>query len=463
MSDLIARAKASLLEKKNDFFVSIYQYEKLKVGNDWYPAIQQAIEDTKGTKKMVLIPYGVFEVSNTITIYRYTKLIGLGRDLSTIRLMNGKNVDIIKTYKFDTYKGTSITGSTEGLSNIDVPIAFEIRELALDGNYDNNTSGYGLRIYGKHYVLDNVIIKRAAEVGFYSEYGSNDIYEAEDTPETQINLEVHETGGENFIFNGPADISIHRLYCGWAGKKYGDSKHFTGRKVDSAVFQKGCEIGESHAFENQYGYAYRFTGSSTRIHADLLIGESAHGCFSIEQGVSGNISKLRAHSNRSNTNPYVLVDSDIGINIPGLDVRKYSTDGTATMVQVNKENVKLRGIVMGNSSGGSKGNGVVLNSHHCELNVNIRYIKNDGATPYYGLITNQTGVFKRNMVTAQIHGCDNSWYNPFAGAGSIYNITMNYNSTNSQTGRTGVAKNTGKEIWNIIEEDSGTGIFTITQ
>jgi len=455
--------QVSKVEKKTDWFVSIYEYENLRVGNDWKAAIQQAIEDTKGTKKAVLIPYGVFEISSTLTIYRYTKLFGVGKDLSTIKLANGANVDVVKTYMFDTYKGTTVTGSTEIAANLGVPIAFELRDLSIDGNFDNNTAGYGLRLYGKHFVLDNVIVKRCAEVGVYTEYGTNYIYEAEDTPETFINLEVHETGGENFIFNGPADISITRLYCGWAGKKYSDSKHFSGEKVHNTVFQKGVEIGETHAFENQAGYAYRFTGSSTRIHADLIIGESAQGCIRVDQGVSFNVSKLRAHSNRSNTNPCVLLDSDTGVVISNLDIRKYNTDGTATCLQINKENVKVRGIVMGNSSGGSKGNGVVLNSHHCDLDLNIRYFKNDGSTLYYGLITNPTAYLKRNTIRAQIHGCDNAWYNQNLGLASIFNITLNYNSTQGQTGRTGQGKNATKEIWNVIEEDSGTAAITITQ
>lgn len=451
------------LSSRTDGFVSIYEYKNLSSGNDWGAAIQKAIDDTKGTKKAVLIPYGVFETSSTLTVYRYTKLFGIGKDLSTIKLANGANVDVIKTYLFDTYKGTTVTGSTEDVANLKVPIAFELRDLSIDGNFDNNTTGYGLRIYGKHFLLDNVIVKRCAEVGVYTEYGTNYIYEAEDTPETYINLEVHETGGENFIFNGPSDISIRRLYCGWAGKKYSDSKHFSGRKVDSVVFMKGCEIVETHAFENQYGYAYRFTGSSTRVHADLMIGESAHGCFNIEQGTSLNASKLRAHSNRSNTNPYVLVDSDLGVLVSNLVIHKYNTDGTATCLQINKENAKIRGIVWGNSSGGSKGNGVVLNAHHCDLDLNIRYFKNDGATLYYGLVTNPTAYLKRNTIRAQIHGCDNAWYNQNLGLASIFNITLNYNSTQSQTGRTGQGKNANKEIWNIIEEDSGTSAVTITQ
>lgn len=450
------------LLKKNSWFVSIYENSNLVVNGDWRPAIQKAIDDTKGTKKAVLIPYGIFEISDTLTIYRYTKLIGVGKDLSTIKLANGKNCDVIKTYKFDQYTGSTITGSTEDAVNLDVPIAFEIRDLGIDGNFSNNTAGYGLRIYSKHFTLDNVIVKRCADVGVYTEYGNNFIYKAEDTPETFINLEVHETGGENFIFNGPADISITRLYCGWAGKKYSDSKYFPGEKVHSAVFMKGCEIGETHAFENQYGYAYRFTGSSTRIHADLIIGESAHGCVNIEQGVSFNASKVRAHSNRSNTNPYVLVNSDVGVIISNLDIRKYSSDGTATCLQINKENAKIRGYVQGNSSGGSKGNGVVVNAHHCEVDVNIRYLKSDGATPYYGLVTNPTAFLKRNIITAQIQGCDNAWYNQNQGLGSIYNITLNYNSSQGQTGHSGKPKNEDKETWSIVEEDSATGTIEVS-
>lgn len=451
--------KINILLNKLDGFVSVLEYQNKKVaiatGYDWEPAIRAAIEVARPNRKTVLLNVGEMLVNNTVIFYRYTKIQGWGRDVSTLKLADGANCDVMKSYMFDTYKGTNIVGSTESATNINVPIAFELRDFAIDGNMDNNTGGGGLIIYGKHYVIDNVIVKRAADVGFYTEYGTNDIYEAEDTPETQINIEIHETGRENMIFNGPSDISLKRAYCGWAGKKYSDSKYFAGRKVDSVVIMKGCEIGEMHAFENQYGYAFRFTGSTTRIHADLLIGESTHGCFNIEQGVSGNISKLRAHSNRSDVNPYVLIDSDLGVTIPGLDLRKYANDGKATMLQINKENYDIEGFVLGNASGGSKGNGVVVNTHHGKLNVDIRYLHNDGTTQYYGLITNQTGVFKRNHITARIQGCDNAWYNPNKGVGSTYNITMNFNSANGNTGFTGQPKNTHLETWNVHSDNNG--------
>ncbi|WP_394512596.1 hypothetical protein [Priestia aryabhattai] len=447
--------KINKLLKKNEWFVSIYEYVDLVVNDDWYFAIQKAIDDTKGTKKAVLIPYGRFGKSKELTPYRYTKLFGIGKDLSELYNLNGSNCDIIKTYKFDTYTGTTITGSTEDAANLDVPIGFEIRDLALDGNFANNTSGYGLRIYGKHYLIDNVIIKRVPDVSFYSEYGNNYIYKAEDTPETFINLEVHESGGENVIFNGPSDISITRLYCGWAGKKYGASKYFAGEKVHSVTFLKGAELGELHAFENEYGYAFRFAGSSTRYHVNLLIGESAHGSLRVDQGASFNASIIRSHSNRSNVNPNVLLNSDLGFLCKGLDIRKYATDGTAPMLQINKENYDIEGVIMGNSSGGSKGNGVVVNSHHGKLDVDIRYLHNDGTTQYYGLITNQTGVFKRNHITARIQGCDNAWYNANKGIGSTYNIAMNFNSANATTGFTGQPKNTHLETWNVHSDNNG--------
>lgn len=447
--------KAEKSQKKIDWFVSIYEYRSLVVGDDWFFAIQKAIDDTKGTKKAVFIPYGRFGKSKELTIYRYTKIFGIGKDLSEIYNLNGSNCDIIKTYKFDTYAGTNIAGSTEDTANLDVPIAFEIRDIALDGNFANNTSGYGLRVYSKHYTLDNVIIKRVPDVGFYSEYGNNSIYKAEDTPETYINLEIHESGGENVIFNGPSDISVRRLYCGWAGKKYGDSKYFAGEKVHSVTFLKGCEITEAHAFENEYGYAFRFGGSSTRIHGSILIGESAHGCFRVDQGTSFNVAVVRAHSNRSDTNPYFLIDSDLGVITHGLDIRKYATDGKATMLQINKENYDICGFVLGNASGGSKGNGVVVNTHNGKVDVDIRYLHNDGTTQYYGLITNQTGVFKRNHITARIHGCDNAWFNANKGVGSTYNIALNFNSANGTTGFTGQTKNTHLETWNVHSDNNG--------
>ena len=58
------------------------------------------------------------------------------------------------------------------VKTVNVPVAFGVSNLRIDGNKANNSSGSGLNFFGKKYIINNVTIHNCADQGFYSECGS---------------------------------------------------------------------------------------------------------------------------------------------------------------------------------------------------------------------------------------------------------------------------------------------------
>ena len=91
--------------------------------------------------------------------------------------------------------------------------------VLLDGNKANNTSGYGVKIYGKGYIIDYLTIIDCPEVGFYSEAGVVvGQHDWRDMPETHITLlRVRNCGGDNIVFRGPHDAVFDKIISVNAG------------------------------------------------------------------------------------------------------------------------------------------------------------------------------------------------------------------------------------------------------
>ena len=96
-----------------DGFVSVKLYEHLVVDGDWTNAIKTALNNHKN----VLLPKGVYNISDTIVLGYYQALKGVGRELTKINgNFNGKPV--IKMYgKYVKLSSLSITRSGNISSN----------------------------------------------------------------------------------------------------------------------------------------------------------------------------------------------------------------------------------------------------------------------------------------------------------------------------------------------------------
>jgi len=128
-------------------------------------------------------------------------LRGAGIEASIIKLKNASNVDLIKSFGFDSLTGTNSTG---GIYN------WSMSDLTLDGNKTNNTlSGDGMRVYGYGFILQNVRVRNAHTDGIYSEWSTSGASPGFDSMEAHISgLKVHNNGQNGITWNGPHDSSF---------------------------------------------------------------------------------------------------------------------------------------------------------------------------------------------------------------------------------------------------------------
>ncbi len=177
-------------------------------------AVQAALDAANAASGGTVFIRGVVEcyksaASSALTTYGGVYILGsgLGGDVfsgtdaklpyrgSAVRLWSGANQDLIRTFNFSSLTGV---GNPTSYS---VPARFGFRDITLDGNKVGNAIGWPLRLYGKTYVMDNVIVQNGASGGVYSEYGSGG-YEME---ARWSNFAITDCAGDGLEWRGPHD------------------------------------------------------------------------------------------------------------------------------------------------------------------------------------------------------------------------------------------------------------------
>lgn len=186
-------------------------------------AIQAAINAANAAQGgIVFFPAGLY-VSTLLTVYSYVTLVGAGRGASVIKLKAATNTDLIKSDGFDALTGEEDAG---GLTH------FGIRDLTLDGNRSNQSSGTGagLKHYGSLITMDRVVVRYTRGDGIYSEWNPGAADAVEDGCEGMIRgVSVHDCGGTGFLWDGPHDtiftdcVAFSNATAGFWVKSHGTS------------------------------------------------------------------------------------------------------------------------------------------------------------------------------------------------------------------------------------------------
>lgn len=165
-------------------------------------AIQAAIDAIAtisgfGTVKLSPSPIGVPYVVASPGVVVKT---GVTLDLSgqKIQTAAGANCDAVSSYQFSSL---TLTGSSAGISD------FAVINGTLDGNKANNTSGYGLRLYGYRYRVENVTFQNCANLGLYTEWGAAGVVPGSDAgmESKYVGLRIHDNAQGGWLHRGPHD------------------------------------------------------------------------------------------------------------------------------------------------------------------------------------------------------------------------------------------------------------------
>ncbi len=164
-------------------------------------AIQGAI-DAAFTDGGGIIQFGAGTyISGLLTIYSRIHLRGLGPETTILRLKSGSNTDLIKSQDFDSFTGGSSSGGIH---------AWSIRDITIDGNKANQTTGTGrgLAVYGYTFVIHNTFIRDCRGRGVYSEWGGT-VLPVPGSVQTYLSkVKIFSCGGEGVYWAGPHDANI---------------------------------------------------------------------------------------------------------------------------------------------------------------------------------------------------------------------------------------------------------------
>lgn len=213
----------------------------------------------------IILGAGTYVVKN-IVIPSNVRIIGAGTGATILKLADGANTDLIVTEDF-----ASLTGGTTQAG----PSKFGLRDLTLDGNRANNTSGWPLRIYGSSYRIENVHIKNGKSGGAWTQWGIG----GTDMESHWANFKIFNCQGVVLDHNGPHDSIFVN------GSVFNDST--MAGETGTLCYVRGQSSGSQ--FTNVH-----FWGVCSRV-VDVINGTFFANC----QAEGGTISNVRFQSNFS--------------------------------------------------------------------------------------------------------------------------------------------------------------------
>jgi hypothetical protein len=151
----------------------------------------------------VYFPAGTY-ISGNQTIYANVEYVGDGPGATIIKLKAASNTDLFSAQT----SSINLSAANKSGSNGTV-YGFAFRDLTLDGNYTNQSSGtsYPLRFYGFHYRMENVDIRNGYSGVALCDWNGPDNQPSGASIESQwVNCKLYTTlGGPIFQFGGPHD------------------------------------------------------------------------------------------------------------------------------------------------------------------------------------------------------------------------------------------------------------------
>ncbi len=344
------------------------------------PAIKRALDKIKEMGGTIYFPNNNYLISEPIVVYKNITYVGRGVNQTKITVAKGANCDAFVSDNFDSYcdqkNYDKIVNAYFG-PNSPLPQNFEIKGLTIDGNANfvedeendkediykatGNTEGYGIKLFAKRYIIENVQIQNVAQVGFYTEFNADEVTGVNNSYDYFIctsieGLRVISTGEEGLIYRGPSDQEIDGLWV-CASCLTGETSVYKDRtewELSAVVFEDKEASGGNlpYCASPELGFAHIWRGfncwgmvllGELRFKADHLIIESTNGGLKTSTRAYSQISILDIHNCMFGTNsrPYLWLRSTTHTKISNLEMR-YGYDTTnKDMIWVTGQNVTI--------------------------------------------------------------------------------------------------------------------------
>lgn len=385
------------------------------------PAIQAAIDLGNLLKRPVHLPIGTLYTGQTLHVYAQSVLTGYGKSQSFIKLMDeaGEAEDgkgILETYDFINLTGTE----TKFVTDAGMTWGFVLKGFTVDGNRENNYGGvsgtrfggvgtavwdgFGIRLYGRRYIVEDIGVQLCAGIGFYSECGNPSSPSDPDWYYNPLNnqlghikdIYVNNCSYDGFVFRGPGDIFLDGIVselCHYPDETAYDTPLtslmfrtangnatneliagmvFADKAVNNAV--SGCEIGTIHSHTHKNGYAIRFQGDVLcRIRTDNITAEGSLGGIKVAGAVAGQMNKVNIRNQNVGAGTYPDFDNKTTRNLYVAEYENLANSGNAGSIRLlvgsDKQNYGTLTFI-GSDSVDIPGHGVVIDTNvdHCTIN-----------------------------------------------------------------------------------------------
>jgi hypothetical protein len=361
---------------------------------------QEAALDAGGFPVQLIGPS--YNINEPVIIQPGCGLVGLGSKGVVLRLANGVNDDSIRTADFAT-----LTGSNDWLVSEGVPTGFQLKGFTLNGNKANNAAGAGVKIYGKRYFADDLIIYDAKGDSFYTECAlKGGQTEYDDLPETSVtNIYMWRGDARGFACFGPHDGYIDRIY---SAVHAGDGVLFGS---DFATNNGATDVGFIHSYANLVGI-----NIETRVNALYLQVESNYAEGLIVDNSDTTIGQLRAFKNFREFEATEAAQGDASVWLKGATkigqvMSRTDNGGTALKVTGSGSHVGHAEIH------GENNNGIGLDLDANQCDITARIFDFDGGTGT-GVRVGASGSVNGNTLNFTSRACDEHYNNVSAGSKS---------------------------------------------
>ncbi|MGU2439568.1 hypothetical protein ACTXHA_04120 [Burkholderia cenocepacia] len=251
------------LQDKGRERVSVDDYFDPEAGDvDFTEAFVRAADYLKTRGGGIIECPGPLYVARSITIPRFVLIEGKGADATELRCADGVNADFITSESFGALTGSGL----DVVGDARVPSWFGLRALRVDGNREANTQGRAVALYGANIIVDDVLIRRAAGGGLYTEYAANisglGDWRAQEEGYVR-NLVVRECGGVGWLNRGPHNVHMDNIICclndDWGYVSEISAGVFNGAPTFCSVL---------HCYSNDM----KWTADSGRVRRNMYIG-----------------------------------------------------------------------------------------------------------------------------------------------------------------------------------------------
>lgn len=181
--------------------VNIVDYGATTESLDNTAEIALAQVEARSSGRPLFIPPGTF--FGLIEVQHDDVIMGAGKYKSTIKAPTGSTSSVITGKDADYLMNNSppTNSLTEGANKV------TIRDITIDGNKQNNTSGCGIKIWGCAMNIQDVNIRQCAHDGMYTKWNTGWM----PMEGTFTNISIDNVGYHGWRFDGPHDSQVTNM------------------------------------------------------------------------------------------------------------------------------------------------------------------------------------------------------------------------------------------------------------